>query len=63
MTEWKTISGFSNYEISNTGLVRNKITKYILKGRLSKSGYYQVSIKNDETNNKILLLLVIQNFS
>lgn len=46
---WKTIKGFSNYEISDEGEVRNKTTQYILKGRLSKSGYYQVSIKEDET--------------
>lgn len=46
----KTINGFSNYEISDEGLVRNKKTKYILKGRPSKSGYYQVSLKSDETN-------------
>lgn len=50
MIEWKTINGFTNYEISNLGEVRNKTTKYILKGRLSKSGYYQVSIKEDATN-------------
>ena len=49
MEQWKQIEGFSNYEISNTGKVRNLTTGYILKGRLSKSGYLQVSIKNDET--------------
>ena len=48
MIEWKTINGFSNYEISNQGEVRNKITNYILKGRLSRSGYLQVNIKRDE---------------
>lgn len=47
---WKTINGFSNYEISDQGEVRNKTTNYILKGRMSKSGYLQVSIKKDETN-------------
>ena len=46
---WITINGFSNYEISDEGLVRNKVTQYILKGRLSKSGYYQVSLKEDAT--------------
>ena len=50
---WKTIKGFSNYEISDEGEVRNKTTQYILKGRLSKSGYYQVSIKEDETEKVI----------
>lgn len=46
---WKTIDGFSNYEVSKDGEVRNANTKYILKGRLSKSGYFQVSIKDDNT--------------
>lgn len=46
--EWKIIKGFSNYEISTKGQVRNRTTLYILKGRLSKSGYLQVSIKDDE---------------
>lgn len=44
---WKDIINFSNYEISSKGEVRNKTTQYILKGRLSKSGYLQVSLKED----------------
>ena len=50
---WKTIIGFSNYEVSDNGNIRNKITKYVLKSRLSKSGYYQVSLKSDETGKFI----------
>ena len=50
MENWKTIKEASNYEVSNTGLIRNKTTNKILKGRSSKSGYLQVSIKLDETN-------------
>lgn len=46
---WKEIKDFSNYEISDEGEVRNKTTKQVLKGRLSKSGYLQVSIKNNDT--------------
>lgn len=49
LEQWKTISNASNYEVSNLGNVRNKTTKYILKGRITKSGYLQVSIKLDET--------------
>lgn len=49
MEEWKVIIESSNYEISNKGNVRNRTTGRILKGRASKSGYYQVSIKNDKT--------------
>ena len=40
MELWKNIADADNYEISNLGNVRNKTTKQILKGRLSKSGYY-----------------------
>ena len=47
--QWKNIIEANNYEISNFGRVRNKTTKQILKGRLSKSGYLQVSIKLNET--------------
>ena len=48
--EWKDIQEASNYEVSNNGDVRNKVTKKILKGSLSQSGYLQVSIKIDATN-------------
>ena len=50
MEQWKVITEASNYEVSNFGRVRNISTKHILKGRLSKSGYLQVSLKIDDTN-------------
>lgn len=49
LERWKVIAEASNYEVSNLGNVRNITTKKILKGRLSKSGYYQVSVKIDAT--------------
>ncbi len=49
MELWKDIINASNYEVSNYGQIRNKTTKYILKGRICKTGYYQVSIKLDST--------------
>ena len=36
--EWKDIENSSNYEVSNTGLVRNKKTKQILKNRPTRTG-------------------------
>ena len=63
--QWKSISEASNYEISNLGNVRNKTTLQVLKGRLSKSGYYQVSLKIDETGkftNRYIHRLVAQNW-
>lgn len=62
---WKVIDFASNYEISNEGEVRNKTTGKILKGRESKSGYLQVSIKIDETGkftNKYIHRLVAEFF-
>ena len=49
MEEWKIINDTTNYEISNSGRVRNIKTGRILKGRLSKSGYLQVNLTMKET--------------
>lgn len=48
--KWKIIDFANNYEVSNTGFVRNKKTKYILKGRETLNGYLQVSLKIDQVN-------------
>ena len=61
--QWKVIDFASNYEVSNTGFVRNKTTKYILKGRETVNGYLQVSLKIDNKNkfmNKYIHRLVAQ---
>lgn len=50
---WKIINNADNYEISEDGQIRNALTKRILKGRLNKSGYLQVSIRfNNEATFK-----------
>ena len=62
---WKDIEGTTNYEISSNGNVRNKTTKKILKGRKSKSGYLQVSIKfngEEKFKNKYIHRLVAEAF-
>ena len=63
--EWRTITEASNYEVSTNGQVRNRTTKKILKGRLSKNGYLQVSIKIDSTQkfcNRYIHRLVALHF-
>ena len=63
--EWRTITEASNYEVSTNGQVRNRTTKKILKGRLSKNGYLQVSIKIDKTQkfcNRYIHRLVALHF-
>ena len=51
--KWKVIDFANNYEVSNTGFIRNKTTKYVLKGRPTPKGYLQVSIKYNELNKFI----------
>ena len=61
--QWKVIDFASNYEVSNTGFIRNKTTKHILKGRETINGYLQVSLKIDNENkfiNKYIHRLVAQ---
>ena len=48
---WKVIKGFSNYEVSTLGKLRNKGTKVQLKLN-EKGGYYHVSITNNEKKSK-----------
>ena len=67
MEEFKIIKGFSKYEISNNGNVKNIKTGRILKATLGTRGYYDVIIKNDEgklihiTNHKLVGLTFIPN--
>jgi hypothetical protein len=45
--EWKTITDFPKYEVSNMGNVRVKRTKYIIKPFKNEAGYLRISISND----------------
>lgn len=38
--EWKEIAEFPNYEVSTTGLFRQKVEKVERPGRISNNGYY-----------------------
>jgi hypothetical protein len=48
---WKDLVESDKYEVSNTGLVRQKRLRRILKG-YNRNGYRQVNIRSDNTNNK-----------
>lgn len=60
---WKQIEGFSKYEISSFGNVRNKLILKVLKP-CTISGYYAVNILNNDGNNQCMLnhRLVALNF-
>ena len=55
--EWKTLFLNNNYEVSNLGRLRNKRTKVIAKGTITKNGYVNVSVDNQ---NYRLHRLVLQ---
>lgn len=55
--QWKTLFFDANYEVSNLGRLRNKITKVITKGTITKNGYVVVSVNNQ---NYRLHRLVLQ---
>lgn len=47
MEIFKEIEGFSNYEVSNFGNVRNKKTGRVLKPKKNNCGYLEVSLRKD----------------
>jgi hypothetical protein len=47
MEEWRVISDFPNYSVSNFGNVKNNKTSKLLKLTL-KSGYYHISLTNED---------------
>lgn len=51
--EWRTILGFENYQVSNTGMVRNAITGRMLKQRKDKYGYLVVALYKRSSNKWI----------
>ena len=60
---WKPIDGYSSYEISNLGNVKNKKTGKILKPGLSGNGYYTVSLwKNGKAHTKYIHELLAYSF-
>ena len=54
--QWKPLYFNPNYEISNLGRLRNKRTKIIAKGTISKTGYVIVSVDNQNYSIHRLVL-------
>jgi hypothetical protein len=60
--EWRIIAGFDNYEVSNTGLVRNRTTDRILRPSIQRN-HYMVSLSlNGVANYRYIHCLVATAF-
>lgn len=61
---WKTITRFPNYEVSDHGNVRVKETKYIMKPFTNEAGYLRISITNITCKRKNFIFkdLLLMNF-
>ena len=61
--QWKKVNGFTKYEVSNTGKVRNVHTKELKAIRKSKTGYSITDLKeNGEKHTKYIHRLVAEAF-
>lgn len=60
---WKTIEDLENYEVSDSGEVRNKNTKHLLVGSVDKGGYERVTLYNNgKKYSKLRHILVAKAF-
>lgn len=64
MEEWRRISSFPDYEVSNTGLIRKTLTGRLIAGHIIKNGYRQVGLYADGKNlYRLVHRLVMAEFS
>ena len=50
--EWKNITGYSNYQVSNLGRLRNITTDYILNPSTDTKGYLYVGLYQNGKNHQ-----------
>jgi len=53
---WRNIPGFSKYQASNKGFIRNTKTKYVRKNSKTPGGYSSVILKGDDGKKRTLLI-------
>lgn len=59
MANWKRIKGFFNYEVSDSGVVRNSKTRQIIKPTLNYCGYQRVGLYHNGKTRTILLHRIV----
>jgi hypothetical protein len=52
LVEWRPIPGFSKYEASNFGYIRNASTKVAISAPVDCGGYKKIGVVDDENNRK-----------
>ena len=57
--QWRSISEYINYQVSNLGRVRNANTGRILKPILFKNGYHYVTLYNNELTKAMLIHRIV----
>lgn len=63
MEEWRMISGFPKYEVSNKGRIRNTKTGRIMKSFIDSRGYESVCLrKNGLSHTRRIHKLVVKSF-
>ncbi len=61
--EWRSISEYGNYQVSNIGRVKNVETHRILKPSIIKNGYCQIGLYKEKTKSVLYVhRLVAQEF-
>ena len=50
---WRNIPGFSKYQASNKGFIRNTKTKYVHKNKKTSKGYSRVILIGDDGKKRI----------
>lgn len=62
MEEWKVITEYPNYMISNTGKVYSKINNIVLKPKIDRYGYYVVTLRKDNKNKSVTIHRLVANY-
>ena len=56
---WREIKNFNNYQVSKSGLVRNKKTKSIIKPFVNNNGYLRVNLYKGGIGYKKLVHVIV----
>ncbi len=53
--EWRSVSGYANYQVSNIRRARHVGNERIMKSSIRKDGYYQIGLYSDGSQKNLLI--------